>query len=55
MPDQKPSWWTDPRLQADRRAFERQFVTQELERMQREAFGNKATHDKFVGDKPQKR
>lgn len=43
------SWWTDPQVQANREAFQRQLVDAELERMNgnRTFGGSKMTHDKF--------
>ena len=45
----RDSWWTRPELQADRLAFQRQLVSEELKRLNAsEKFGgSRVTHDKF--------
>lgn len=48
----RSSWWTEPLAQANREAFQRRLVDQEITRMNGEKFGgNRRTHDKFIGEK----
>lgn len=45
----KNSWWADPKLQRDRKAFEQRLVTEEI-RMLGSKFAGR-THDKGIREK----